>query len=325
MPAIIPDETDSKEESIHTSQQEEETEPDAPNGGLPAAARMDLRAENPPGNALPLPDMPSNRLSDALTDEEAQRRIHRMSRRSFLWAGVTLAATVTGWKWLNTRPAKEGIGEPFRRALQFDERITGSYFNPARLAPTFPVAQAREPRPNGDIGLGDDLDADAWRLKVEGMHGAQKPLELTLDAIQALPRVEITTELKCIEGWSEVVHWAGARFADFAAQYPPNTQNGSAPDVAGKPEELVRYVSIVTPDETYYVGLDMASALHPQTLLCYEMNGQPLADDHGAPLRLVVPVKYGIKHIKRIGTIRYTDTRPADYWAEQGYDWYAGH
>jgi DMSO/TMAO reductase YedYZ molybdopterin-dependent catalytic subunit len=69
----------------------------------------------------------------------------------------------------------------------------------------------------------------------------------------------------------------------------------------------------------------MASAVHPQTLLCYEMDGRPLTPEHGAPLRLVIPVKYGIKNLKQIGTIRFTDVRPADYWAERGYDWYAGH
>jgi DMSO/TMAO reductase YedYZ molybdopterin-dependent catalytic subunit len=68
----------------------------------------------------------------------------------------------------------------------------------------------------------------------------------------------------------------------------------------------------------------MPSALHPQTLLAYEMNGAPLTDKHGAPLRLVMPVKYGIKNIKRIGRIEYTNERPADYWAEQGYDYYSG-
>ena len=68
----------------------------------------------------------------------------------------------------------------------------------------------------------------------------------------------------------------------------------------------------------------MKSALHPQTLLAYEQNGKPLAEEHGAPLRLVIPVKYGIKNIKRIGKIEYTNERPADYWAEEGYDWFAG-
>ena len=62
----------------------------------------------------------------------------------------------------------------------------------------------------------------------------------------------------------------------------------------------------------------------PQTLLCYEMNGEPLNLDPGAPLRLAIPVKYGIKNIKRIGTIKFTNERPADYWAEQGYDYYSG-
>jgi DMSO/TMAO reductase YedYZ molybdopterin-dependent catalytic subunit len=79
-----------------------------------------------------------------------------------------------------------------------------------------------------------------------------------------------------------------------------------------------------TPDRAYFVGLDLASALHPQTLLCYEMNGVDLTRAHGAPLRLVIPVKYGVKNIKRIGTIMYTNERPEDYWANEGYDWYAG-
>jgi len=65
--------------------------------------------------------------------------------------------------------------------------------------------------------------------------------------------------------------------------------------------------------------------MHPQTLLAYEMNGELLTDDHGAPLRLVSTVKYGIKQIKRIGKIEFTNERPADFWAESGYDWYSGH
>ncbi len=125
----------------------------------------------------------------------------------------------------------------------------------------------------------------------------------------------MTTELRCIEGWSEVVHWAGARLADLA----------SATGLATRGGRPFGYAALQTPDGNYYVGLDMASALHPQTLLCYEMDGQPLTPEHGAPLRLVIPVKYGIKNLKQIGTIRFTDVRPADYWAERGYDWYAGH
>jgi DMSO/TMAO reductase YedYZ molybdopterin-dependent catalytic subunit len=83
-------------------------------------------------------------------------------------------------------------------------------------------------------------------------------------------------------------------------------------------------VSLTTPDRGYFVGLDTASALHPQTLLAWELNGAPLTSAHGAPLRLVVPVKYGIKCIKRIGMLAWSAERPADFWAARGYDWYAG-
>ena len=69
---------------------------------------------------------------------------------------------------------------------------------------------------------------------------------------------------------------------------------------------------------------DTPSALHPQTLLAWALNDEPLTVEHSAPLRLVIPVKYGIKNLKRIGALRWTDEQPADYWAEQGYDWFAG-
>ncbi len=147
---------------------------------------------------------------------------------------------------------------------------------------------------------------------------------VTMKEIHALPRTEIVTELKCIEGWSTIVHWVGCRLVDFMQKYPPATKSGRPFDPK-RLDDLPEYVSMETPDGAYYVGLDMASALHPQTLLCYEMNGKPLELEHGAPLRLAIPVKYGIKNIKNIGKIKFTDERPKDYWGELGYDWYAGH
>jgi len=118
-------------------------------------------------------------------------------------------------------------------------------------------------------------------------------------------------EFKCVEGWSAISHFAGARLSDFTAKYAPGSEKAA-------------FAGLMTPDGEYYVGLDMPSALHPQTLLAYEMNGKPLTEDHGAPLRLVIPVKYGIKNIKRIGRIEYTDIRPDDFWHERGYDYYSG-
>jgi DMSO/TMAO reductase YedYZ molybdopterin-dependent catalytic subunit len=252
--------------------------------------------------------------------------MRRLSRRSFLWGAAAATAGVGGWRWLTTRREDDGIPWPLRRAHEINEQLARDYFRGTRLSPSFPRELAREPRPNGSRGLEDDLDAANWRLNVSGLADKQDTeLQLTLDQIKALPRVEMVTELKCIEGWSAVVQWAGARFADFINVYRPETRSGDPPDPQRAPEDLVGYVSIETEDGSYYVGLDMESALHPQTLLCYEMNGKPLTEPHGAPLRLAIPVKYGIKNIKRIGTIRFTDRRPADYWAERGYDWYAGH
>jgi hypothetical protein len=258
-------------------------------------------------------------------DAEVEWRMRRMSRRSFLWGAAAITAGFAGWRWLITRRPDDGIPWPFRRALEVNEQLALDYFRDSRRAPTFPRALAGMPRTNGDLGLSEDFDPAQWKLTVDGLAESAEPRLFTLADIKALPRVEMVTELKCIEGWSQVVRWAGARLADFIAKHPPTTRSGGAPDVRRRPEDLVRYVSLETPDGGYYVGLDMESALHPQTLLCYEMNGEPLTPEHGAPLRLAIPVKYGIKNIKRIGTIRFTDRRPADYWAEQGYDWYAGH
>ena len=83
-------------------------------------------------------------------------------------------------------------------------------------------------------------------------------------------------------------------------------------------------MGLETPDGQYYVSIDMKSMLSPQTLLAYEMNGFPLTGDHGAPLRLVIPNKYGVKSLKRVGKIIFSDEKLPDYWGEQGYDWFIG-
>ena len=180
------------------------------------------------------------------------------------------------------------------------------------------------PRVNGLIGIDTTLDPRAWRLKVEGGGANGVERSYTLAEIRGLPRVESTTELKCIEGWSAVVSWAGARLADLAFRSGLATRSGRPLDPSSRPGDVLNYLAIESVSGGYFVGIDAASALHPQTLLCYEMDGEPLSPEHGGPLRLVIPVKYGIKNIKQIGSIRFTDVRPADYWAGLGYDWYAG-
>ena len=271
---------------------------------------------------------PADAAANADSDQAVLHEAARRSRRAFIVGGLATLAGLGGWRWLVTRPAEDGIPWTLRRVLDANGQLSAAYFSNARLAPVFPKQQARTPRTNGDIGVGPDFDPAAWKLRVQAYApdgAATRSQEFTLQDIKALPRVEMTTELKCIEGWSTIVTWAGARFADFVARYPLATRPGRASATIVNPADLAPYVSMATPDDKYYVGLDMASALHHQTLLCYEMNGQPLTIDHGAPLRLVTPLKYGIKYIKRIGVIAFTDERPNDFWAQQGYDWDSGH
>ncbi len=152
-------------------------------------------------------------------------------------------------------------------------------------------------------------------LSASGIAPGTPGLLLSMDDIWKLPHYDLVTEFKCIEGWSQIASWGGVRLADFIAAYPPaRLPNGNLP----------RYVYMETPDGDYYCGYDMAAAMHPQSLLVYEMGGRPITRWHGAPLRLHMPIKYGYKQIKRIGLIAYTDMKPDDYWTKLGFDWYAG-
>ncbi len=268
---------------------------------------------------LPDPAPERNRLVRA--------EMGRMSRRSFLWAGIAALGAYGGIRWLASRQPDGGTAWPFRRVLDADDDLANDYFGPQRLTRTYTKSDITELRTNETIGMEDDdqdFDPSQWTLTVNNVFGKDDPVTLTLADIKKLPSTTQITEFCCIEGWSMIVEWTGVRFVDFAEKYPPHPVQADKPDVRQHPDDLVPYVSMKTPNEGYYVGLDMSSVLHPQSLLCYAMNGEPLTTEHGAPLRLCIPVKYGIKNIKRIGSITYTDEKPADYWAEQGYDWYAG-
>lgn len=240
-------------------------------------------------------------------DAAVQRELKRLSRRGFLTLGGGAVAGYVAWKWLRLRPKMGGVEWPLRDAFKVNEKLAEAYFSSRRLTRTFPASAITYPRINGGLGLDQNYDVSTWRLNIEG---AAKPLTLTMDDLKQLPKRTMITELRCIEGWSIVVKWAGASLADLSHEI-------------GAPK--TRFVGMETPGRGYYVGLDSQSAMHPQTLLAYEMNDRPLTWQHGSPLRLAIPVKYGVKNIKRVSMIRYTDVRPADFWAEQGYDWYLGH
>ena len=231
---------------------------------------------------------------------------------SFLIFAVLVTAAIFAWKWLNHQPTEQGALKPLRKTLEANEKILKkAVFDTSHLVKEYPEKDAvKKVRVNGLVGMEKKIDTATWRLQVVRAPG--DTLKLSLADIEKLPKKHVIFDFKCIEGWSQITHWAGVKFSDFARKYNLNAQT------------QMNYVGLSTPDKQYYVGIDMASMMHPQTLLVYEMNGKPLPLNQGYPLRLIIPVKYGIKSIKRIGTIFFSNTPPPDYWYERGYDYYSG-
>ena len=223
---------------------------------------------------------------------------------------IGIVAAILIWKWIHGQPDVADSPKLIRKVLSANEKVFSKTLSDQHLVKTYPLsAAAKNVRVNSLIGLKSELDSN-WKLKLVMNPG--DTLLISLDEIKALPKTEIVYDFKCIEGWSQVSYWAGVKFSDFAKKYNLNAQT------------QMKYAGLMTPDKKYYVGIDMASMMHPQTLLCYEMNGKPLQVNHGYPLRLIIPVKYGIKNLKRIGTIYFSNTPPPDYWYERGYDYYSG-
>ncbi|WP_167667850.1 molybdopterin-dependent oxidoreductase [Mucilaginibacter gossypiicola] len=265
----------------------------------------------------------TKKLSKVFSRNKAPKREltveQKISRRNFISFGSFLVlggAAYGGWRWLYTSPNEvPGItGEahkPLRAVLNANEKVVRQLYSNKNLVKTYPKEMAAKVvRHNSDIGSEGLIDIDAWKLSVKKHTGEM--LNIGIDEIKKLPKTEIIYDFKCVEGWDQISHWGGVKFSDFIAHFKLDA------------ETRFEYVGMETPDKEYYVGVDMPSAMHPQTLLAYEVNEKPLPPKHGAPLRLIIPVKYGIKNLKRIGSISFSSNRPPDYWAEQGYDYYAG-
>ncbi|RKR84959.1 molybdopterin-dependent oxidoreductase-like protein [Mucilaginibacter gracilis] len=244
----------------------------------------------------------------------------QIKRRTFIAFGSFVALQATayfGWRKLYTSAnevptATAGAHKPLRRALNQTELFFRRlFYSNNHLVKTYPKEMAaKQVRHNSDIGLEGKFDPADWKLQIQRAPG--DILTVTLDELKALPKTEIIFDFKCVEGWDQIQHWGGVKFTDFVTHF--------------KLDKLAQmeYIGMTTPDKKYYIGLDTPSAMHPQTILAYEMNDKPLPPNHGAPLRLIIPVKYGIKNLKRIANITFSNTRPPDYWAERGYDYYSG-
>jgi len=181
------------------------------------------------------------------------------------------------------------------------------------LAPTFANREVaplnRFPYNYYDV-LDPEINFEKWKLRVEGL--VQRPDDYTLSQVQALPKIVQNTRHVCVEGWDVIGNFGGTRASDFL--------NAVGADLSA------RYVEFECADD-YYESIDMATMLHPQTLLCYEMYGQPLERGHGAPLRLQMPTKIGYKQAKYLVAMRVTNVLRGGergYWEDQGYSWYGG-
>lgn len=238
------------------------------------------------------------------------KQIRIKTLKGLLFAGVFIAACYGGWQWLKDAPKEQGAQKPYRAALKMNEAIFSKTLDDGQLAKTYPVSKAaKKVRVNGLIGLRQDIDSN-WRLEIIRQEG--DTLRLSMDDIRLLPKTEIIFDFKCIEGWSQVSYWGGVKFSDLVKRYGLDAQM------------RLSYTGLETPDKQYYVGIDNKSMMHPQTILAYEMNGSALPQRNGAPLRLIIPVKYGVKHLKRIGRMYFSNTPPPDYWHERGYDYFCG-
>jgi hypothetical protein len=236
----------------------------------------------------------------------SEKQFEKTNRRAFITASIAGVSGLVGWYLLGNSKIERGTPALLRKVNDAYADFWKSNFNSNATSP--PVdADGKPVRINGDIGMMKTIDSSNYLLSVDGPKGI---LQLSLDDIRKMPQTTTSFEFKCIEGWSRPVSCKGVRFSEFMQQLGIN--------------QSYEFVGMTSLDKGYYVSWDFVSLLHPQTLLCYEMNGVPLLPENGAPLRILSSVKYGVKQIKQLGTIAFLNEKPHDYWAERGYDDYLG-
>jgi DMSO/TMAO reductase YedYZ molybdopterin-dependent catalytic subunit len=226
------------------------------------------------------------------------RKFASISRRELLKLTPVLALGAFAIPKLQTPLLKAGLG--------FSDWASAKLFRAGHLAPTFADSDLTpfDKFPINGYDVEDpEVDLDKWTLTVSG--AVQKPGEYTLAQIQTLPELTQNTRHVCVEGWDVIGHFSGVRLSDFL------TMIGADP--------TARFVSVECADD-YYGHLDMATATHPQSLLCYGMYDQPLTRKHGAPLRLNIPTKVGYKQAKYLTDLKVGHVlEKAGYWEDQGY------
>ena len=158
------------------------------------------------------------------------------------------------------------------------------------------------------VPIWNEAQRGTWTLEIGGM--VNRPMKLTLQNLVDMPRVHHRVNHYCVEGWTAVEQWTGVRLADLAK-------------LAGR-QHGADYVDFESFDSGYHESWDIESALHPQTVVAYGLDGRMLGPAHGAPARVYSPVKLGYKNTKYLTRIMFLPERNGGYWSDRGYEWYAG-
>ncbi len=239
---------------------------------------------------------------------DALRKIEQPSRRLFLQRGLTLGglSLLTGCNVSD----EASIDKALTAVSRMNDRVQGWLFDPNKLAPTYPDSMIARPFPFNAF-YGEDeveaVDGDAWRLELSGLIADKKPW--SLPQLRALPQETQVTRHICVEGWSAIGKWGGVPFAHFL-------------NLVGA-DKTAKYIGFKCADD-YFTSIDMATALHPQTIMALTYDGQQLPPKYGYPMKLRMPTKLGYKNPKHIQAMFVTNTYPGGYWEDQGYNWFGG-
>jgi len=249
---------------------------------------------------------------DGADEREVAREVAKVlppvTRRDFLKGLVTLGGLSLASGVVLSNGAS--VERMLRAMSRWNDGAQGMLFNPNDLAPTYSEAEVTRPFPfNAYYGLEDVpvVDGKDWRLSVGGL--VRERAAWTLEGLRALPQEEQITRLVCVEGWSAIGRWGGVPLRDFLSRVGADT--------------TAKYVGFECFDG-YRSSIDMASALHPQTILALTFDGKPLVPGEGFPMRLRLPTKLGFKNPKHIASLYVTNQYPGGYWEDQGYNWFSG-
>jgi DMSO/TMAO reductase YedYZ molybdopterin-dependent catalytic subunit len=257
-----------------------------------------------------LTPMPTQDSATIVKDvrKEIGRLVEHPARRAFLQRTLTLG----GLSLLSgcTIVDETSVETALMKISRFNDKVQGWIFDPNALAPTYPDSMITRPFPfNAYYGEDEvrEVDADSYRLEVSGLVADRRNWKL--EELRAMPQTDQVTRHICVEGWSAIGKWGGVPFADFLRRVGTDLS--------------ARYVGFKCADD-YYTSIDMATALHPQTLLALTYDGQTLPPKYGFPMKLRMPTKLGYKNPKHIQAIFVTNTYPGGYWEDQGYNWFGG-